>query len=76
MSKQVQSRAAVQAARHPGQFLREVWLELGKVKWPSWPDVTQLTGVVLLTIISVGLFVSVMDVVFGWLFTHLGLYGK
>lgn len=74
MSKAVQSRAAVQAAKKPVQFLKEVWLELGKVKWPSWPDVAQLTTVVLMTVISVGLYVYVMDVFFSFAFKKLGIY--
>jgi preprotein translocase SecE subunit len=76
MSKAVQSRAAMQAARKPWQFLREVGLELGKVKWPSWHDVTQLTGVVLMTVLSVAVYVAVLDWVLSWLFRHIGLYGK
>jgi preprotein translocase subunit SecE len=67
----------VQAARKPGQFLREVWLELGKVKWPSKHEVMQLTGVVLLSLIGVGLYVGALDVVFSYVFSHmLHLYGK
>jgi len=74
MSKSVQSRAAVKAARSPKQFLREVGTELKKVKWPSVHDVWQLTLVVLVTCIAVGCYVTVLDTAVGWLFKQIGMY--
>lgn len=75
MSKSVQSRAAVRAARSPKLFLREVSVELKKVKWPTGQEIWQLTAVVLVTVIAVGCYVAVLDFAFGKLFGALGMYG-
>ena len=74
MSKAVESRAAVQAFRKPGVFLKEVALELKKVKWPTWADVRQLTAVVLMTLIGVGLYVAFLELVISKLFGFMGIF--
>jgi len=74
MSKAVESRAAVQAFRKPGAFLKEVALELKKVKWPTWADVRQLTAVVMLTLVGVGVYVAVLELVTSNLFTWIGIF--
>jgi preprotein translocase SecE subunit len=74
MSKAVESRAAVQAFKKPGLFLKEVSLELKKVKWPTWTDVRQLTAVVLMTLIGVGLYVAMLELVVSKLFTWIGIF--
>jgi preprotein translocase SecE subunit len=49
--------------------------ELQKVKWPSREDVVQLTGVVIVTIVIVGLYVAALDGIFSRLFQAIGMYG-
>jgi len=58
-----------------GRFLHEVITELQKVKWPTKEDVVQLTGVVIATVVLVGLYVALLDGAFGWLFRTIGMYG-
>ncbi|MCC7492135.1 MAG: preprotein translocase subunit SecE [Fimbriimonadaceae bacterium] len=65
-----------QTRRSATRFLHEVYLELQKVKWPSRQDVVQLTSVVLLTIVMVGLYIFVLEQVFGRLFQWIGMYGS
>ncbi len=57
------------------RFLHEVVLELRKVKWPTRQDVVQLTGVVLTTIVVVGIYVAVLDFGVGKVFQSIGMYG-
>ncbi len=61
--------------RARGRFLHEVITELQKVKWPSREDVVQLTGVVIVTIVIVGLYVAALDGIFSRLFQAIGMYG-
>ncbi|MBI5832710.1 MAG: preprotein translocase subunit SecE [Armatimonadetes bacterium] len=74
MSKAVESRAAVQAFKKPGLFLKEVGLELKKVKWPTWADVRQLTAVVLMTLVGVGVYVALLELVISKLFALIGIF--
>ena len=75
MSKAVPTKTLPTAKKPRGRFLHEVVLELKKVKWPSREDVWQLTGVVIVTIAAVGLYVFVLDVVFGKFLHLIGMYG-
>ncbi len=58
------------------RFFKEVWLELTKVKWPTREDVVQLTLVVLLTILIVGVYVAILDFAVGTTFQAIGMYGR
>jgi len=49
---------------NPAKFLSEVKTELTKVTWPTRPQVTRLTMVVILISLAVGLFVGGLDFVF------------
>ncbi len=42
-------------------FFRDSWLELQKVIWPSYEDVVKLTGLVVVVVFTVGLFIFVWD---------------
>jgi preprotein translocase subunit SecE len=44
-------------------FLSEVWVELKKVTWPTWPEAWRLTVVVLFVIVTVAIFVGAIDYV-------------
>ena len=42
-------------------FFRETTGELRKVSWPTWPEARQLTGLVLLVMVVMGLILGVTD---------------
>jgi preprotein translocase subunit SecE len=42
-------------------FFRETTGELRKVSWPTWPEVRQLTGIVLLVMFVMGVILGVTD---------------
>ena len=42
-------------------FFREAWLELQKVIWPSHEDVVKMTGLVVVVVFAVGLFIFAWD---------------
>ena len=43
------------------RYFRETSGELRKVNWPTWPEARRLTGLVLLVMVVVGLFLAAMD---------------
>jgi len=42
-------------------FFRETSGELRKVSWPTWPEVRQLTGLVLLVMLAMGIILGLTD---------------
>ena len=46
------------------RYLDEVWSELKKVSWPSREQVRNLTVLVFAISVVVGLYITVLDVVF------------
>jgi preprotein translocase subunit SecE len=42
-------------------FFRETAGELRKVSWPTWPEARQLTGLVLLVMVVMGIILGVTD---------------
>lgn len=52
---------AAPEARERGGYLREVWSELRKTVWPTWPELRQMTGVVIVTVILLGAFLGLLD---------------
>ena len=52
------------AAYNPVAFLREVQVELGKVKWPSRKEAVKLTAIVIGVSAAVSLYIGVLDFVF------------
>ena len=44
-----------------GQFLREVYEELRKVVWPTWPELYRYTLVVIFTVLFLGIFIGGID---------------
>ncbi len=59
-------------ARERGGYLREVWSELRKTVWPTWPELRQMTGVVIVTVVLLGVFLGLLD--FGLAATLAPLY--
>ncbi len=43
------------------RYFRETTGELRKVSWPTWPEARHLTGLVLLVMVTVGLFLALVD---------------
>ena len=42
-------------------FFRETTGELRKVSWPTWPEVRQLTGIVLMVMVVMGAILGLTD---------------
>ena len=42
-------------------FFRDSWLELQKVIWPSYEEVTKMTGLVIAVVFIVGMFIFLWD---------------
>jgi len=43
------------------RYIRETTGELRKVNWPTWPEAKRLTGLVLLVMVVVGIFLAGVD---------------
>jgi preprotein translocase subunit SecE len=43
------------------RYFRETLGELRKVNWPTWPEAKRLTGLVLLVMLIVGIFLASID---------------
>ncbi|MFH1681228.1 MAG: preprotein translocase subunit SecE [Candidatus Eisenbacteria bacterium] len=43
------------------RFLREVWIELQKVAWPTWTELKGSTAVVIVAVILISVFIGVVD---------------
>jgi preprotein translocase subunit SecE len=43
------------------RYIRETTGELRKVSWPTWPEAKRLTGLVLLVMVTVGMFLAGID---------------
>ena len=43
------------------RYIRETTGELRKVNWPTWPEARHLTGLVLLVMLVVGIFLAGVD---------------
>lgn len=48
-------------------FLREVWMELGKVTWPSRADLVQATMVVMVAVAISAAYIGVWDLIWSQL---------
>ena len=45
------------------RYFRETSGELRKVSWPTWPEAKRLTGLVLVVMVIMGLFLAMIDLV-------------
>jgi len=43
------------------RFLRDVWIELQKVTWPTWEELKGSTAVVVVAVILISIFIGVVD---------------
>lgn len=65
MAKQKQRGSGIQ------RFYRETAAELRKVSWPTQEEAKYLTKVVVVVIITMGIFLGVLDMLFGRLFAFI-----
>lgn len=52
-------------------FLRESKLELGKVTWPSRPQVIRYTLAVIIGSVALAIFLGGLDIFFSWVLSRL-----
>jgi len=43
------------------RFVRDVWIELQKVAWPTWEELKGSTAVVVVAVILVSIFIGIVD---------------
>jgi len=51
-------------------WFREVFTELKKVQWPTRQETVNLTLVVLVVAVALGLFLGGLDAIFNWVIEH------
>jgi len=54
-------KAKIRKANPITAFFRESLGELRKVTWPTWPEARQLTGLVLLVMVIIGVILGLTD---------------
>lgn len=47
--------------RRIGEFLKEVRLEMKRVTWPNRREVSGATWVVIITVVTIALFIGIVD---------------
>ena len=63
----VSETTAPAPAPRRSNFIGEVFVELRKVTWPTFPEAWRLTLVVLFVIVTVAIYVGIIDYVLSWL---------
>ena len=53
------------------RWLREMRSELKKVQWPTWKQVLKNTGIVILCVVVIGVFIWVFDALAHWIIKAL-----
>lgn len=51
--------------KRTGNFFRDSWQELKKVRWPSRKELVSYTIIVLVTVVLVAIFFYFLDIIFG-----------
>jgi preprotein translocase subunit SecE len=46
-------------------YFRATFAELGRVVWPTRPELIRMTGVVVGTVVAISIFIALVDVVLG-----------
>jgi preprotein translocase subunit SecE len=60
--------------RTVGNFFKEVWMELQRVVWPSHEETYAFTGVVIVAVGIVAVWMGLLDFIFTRLVGALNLY--
>lgn len=58
-----------------GRKIKEVFSELKKVTWPTFPKVLKSTGIVIVVVLIFMIAVTVVDFGLGWLFEFITQWG-
>ena len=66
-----QRSAVVPASAERGNYFKEVFDELRKVIWPSWSELSRMTGVVVATVVLLAALIGVVDFVLGGIVQHI-----
>jgi len=56
------------------QLIEDTKVELGKVEWPNRSKVSTLVVVVLVVVFLVSMYVSLLDLIFGYLFATVARF--
>ena len=54
-------------------YCQETWVELKKCAWPTWNELKGSTVLIAVTIVLLGAFISVLDLIFNKIFTKFGV---
>ncbi len=57
-----------------GDFFKEVWMELQRVVWPSHEETYAFTGVVIVAVGIIAVWIGLLDLIFTRLVGLLNLY--
>jgi len=52
-------------------FLRDVRSELRKVTWPTWDELKKATGVIIVFVVALGIFIGLLDSFLQFVFVTL-----
>ncbi|HEU6449719.1 MAG TPA: preprotein translocase subunit SecE [Verrucomicrobiae bacterium] len=52
-------------------YCQETWVELKKCSWPTWDELKGSTVLIAITIVLLGIFISLSDLIFNKLFTKV-----
>lgn len=59
------------AKTSPGEFIRQVRAEAGKVVWPTWPETARTAIFVAIMMVILAVFFLGVDQLFGWIMRML-----
>ncbi len=59
------------AKTSPGEFIRQVRAEAGKVVWPTWPETARTAIFVAIMMVILAVFFLGIDQLFGWVVRQL-----
>ncbi len=62
--------------RQLNSFLKDVWMELQRVVWPSHEETYAFTGVVLVAVAVVAAWIGFLDIIFTNIVGALRLYAR
>jgi preprotein translocase subunit SecE len=57
-------RGAPAVVERTGRYLREVWVELGRVEWPTRTELVRMTLVVIVVLLVTAVYLGVFDYVY------------
>jgi preprotein translocase subunit SecE len=53
------------------KYIREVMVEMKKVAWPTFPELKNSTGVVVVMVVILLLFIGVIDRMLAWMVAQI-----